>query len=365
MRILAIETSCDETAAAVLDCKNDNIKILSNIVASQIPIHQKTGGVVPEVASREHIKTILPVIQKALKEATGENNLKDQLKQSDCIAVTQGPGLMGSLLVGVQTAKTLGWLANKPIVPVNHIAGHIYANWIHESQLFSKLSHKATVNCQLSKPIAFPAIVLVVSGGHTQLVLMKNHRCFKILGETVDDAAGEAFDKVAKLLGLGYPGGPIIESLAKKGDSRAFKFPRPMLKQDNFDFSFSGLKTAVLYASQQLTIDSEQLTKKDSKNICASFQQAAIDVLVEKSLKAIQKYKPKSFLISGGVAANSTLVEALSSELRARNVSFFYPEKKLCTDNAAMIGAAAYFKILNSPVYARNSHFDAEPNLQL
>jgi len=339
MLILAIETSCDETSAAVVSGKGTRVSVLSNIVSSQIALHQKTGGVVPEVASREHIKAILPVINLSLKEA------KSSLAKIDALAVTCGPGLLGSLLVGTNTAKTLAYAFSKPIIPVNHIAGHIYANWIGGVIK----GDKGIEEDRRKKPIisrnlpSFPLISLIVSGGHTKLIYMPRHGKYKVIGQTLDDAAGEAFDKVARLLELGYPGGPAIEKAAKKGDPRAFAFPRGMAKSGDFNFSFSGLKTSVLYTTRQLTPDTKQLTKKEINNIAASFQQAVVDVLVGKSLGAIEKFKPKSFLLSGGVAANEALIQVMSSELRARNVNFFHPEKKLCTDNAAMIGAAAYF----------------------
>jgi len=267
MIILGIETSCDETAAAIVQNKSERFEILSSVVSSQVDIHAKTGGIVPEVAAREHIKNILPIIDQALKKASMDYH------KIDAIAVTAGPGLITSLLVGAETAKVLSYTWNKPLTAINHLAAHIYANFISASW---------------RTKIQFPLLALVVSGGHTELVLMKKHLDYQVIGQTRDDAAGEAFDKVAKLLNLGYPGGPIISKLAKDGDRKAVDLPRPMIKENNFDFSFAGLKTAALYK-----IQSGKYNLKDKKTIadfCASFEQAAIDVLVEKTIKAAKKY---------------------------------------------------------------------------
>lgn len=299
MRILGIETSCDETAAAVV---KDGIKILSNVVASSVEIHQKTGGIIPEVAAREQVRCIIPVIKEALTS------------KIDAIAVTIGPGLIGSLLVGIETAKTLAYVWKKPIIPVNHLQAHLYANWLE------------------NKKPQFPTIGLVVSGGHTDLVLMKDHGKLKWLGGTRDDAAGECFDKTARLLGLGYPGGPAIEKTAQKGNPQAFDLPRPMIKQKNFDFSFAGLKTAVLRVTK------EQKTKIKKEDLAASIQQAIIDVLVEKTVRAAEKYKVKSVLLAGGVAANRKLREKMKLE-----INLFVPPPKLCTDNATYVASCAYF----------------------
>jgi N6-L-threonylcarbamoyladenine synthase len=325
MKILAIETSCDETAAAVV---KDGTKILSNIVSSSAKIHAKTGGIIPEQAARQQVVSIIPVISSALTKA------KCVPKDIDAIAVTFGPGLIGSLLVGVETAKTLGLIWKKPIVPVNHLVAHIYANFLTQS---------AKVKSQNFPK--FPAIALVVSGGHTDLVLIKGHGKIKWLGGTRDDAAGEAFDKTARLLGLPYPGGPAISAAAKKFQIPNSKyqmsmFPRPMINEKNFDFSFSGLKTAVLRKVQSV--------KKKENNIselAANIQEAIVDVLVEKTLRAIQKYKPQSLLLAGGVAANKRLREKFKLEIRNSKleINFFVPPPKLCTDNAAYIASFAYF----------------------
>lgn len=323
MNILGIETSCDETSAAVLEVKRGRFMLRSHVVASQVAVHTKTGGVVPEVAAREHMVTILPTIQKAL-EGVKPSSL-------DAIGVTAGPGLLTSLLVGVETAKALSYAWRVPLVRVNHIEGHIYANWLEESRPTD----------------SFPFLILVVSGGHTELILMKDHGRYTKIGGTQDDAAGEAFDKVAKLLGLGYPGGPEISKRAERGDAQAVAFPRPMLNQKNFDFSFSGLKTAVLYE-----VRDKKLTTRGVNDIAASFQQAVVDVLVEKTMRAATKYKVKGVLLSGGVAANQLLRNTLASRVHTELPDTFYaqPRPAYCTDNAAMIAVAAYF-------HAHKKHF--------
>lgn len=308
MRILAIETSCDETSAALLDAKNGKIKLLKNTIATSLLKHKETGGIIPEVAAREQIKYIIPVLEETI----------DSMDKIDVIAVTVGPGLVGSLLVGVETAKTLSFTFNKPIIPVNHLLGHIYANWIDQNL-----------------EIEFPALGLVVSGGHTDLVLFKEHGKIKWLGGTRDDAAGEAFDKIGRLLGLPYPGGPAIEKRGALGNPKSFDFPRPMIDSTDFDFSFSGLKAAVLREVQN-----KQLNDQVINDICAGSEMAIIDVLVAKTLKAAREYTVKSILLGGGVAANQKLRDELASK---SSVPLFIPQKSLCTDNAAMIGAASFF----------------------
>jgi len=314
MRILAIETSCDETASAIVE---DGHLILSNVVASQVSLHRQTGGIVPEVASRAHIEKIIPVIKKTLTKTK---------KIPDAIAVTVGPGLIGSLLIGVNTAKALCYAWNKPLIAVNHLEGHLYANWL------------------LSKQSKFPCLHLLVSGGHTMLIWQENHGKLKIIGETRDDAAGEAFDKTARLLDLPYPGGAELSRLAEKGDPKAFNFPRAMLKQNNFDFSFSGLKTAVRNKLESLS-SLNTLTPQVKADLSASIQMAIVDALVEKSLLAVRKYTPRSFAISGGVSANKVLREkafAKIGKLVGEN-NFHIPPIKYCTDNAAMIAACAFY----------------------
>jgi N6-L-threonylcarbamoyladenine synthase len=318
MKILGIETSCDETAAAVVEGNEDILTLQSNVVASSLALHAKTGGIIPEHAAREQLKYILPVI----KEATEKANTS--LDAIDAFAVTYGPGLIGSLLVGVETAKTLAYVLNKPLVPINHMVGHIYANFITPS---------------LSPTITFPVIALVVSGGHTDLLLMEKHGDFKLLGGTRDDAAGEAFDKIGRLLGLAYPAGPVIEKLARDGDPKRFRFPRPLIGSDDFEFSFSGLKTAVLREVQKQS----SLTPQTVKDLARATQDAIIDVLTKKTIKAAQQYNVKSILLSGGVAANQTLRDRFSVLSSQSTINLFAPTKSLCTDNAAMIAAAAYF----------------------
>jgi len=323
MTILGIETSCDETSAAIVKEENNQLHLKSNIVASSINLHTKTGGIIPENAAREQIKYILPVIQEALEKS------QVALPDIDAIAVTYGPGLIGSLLVGVETAKTISMVLEKPIIPVNHMLGHIYANWIENSN------------------IEFPALALIVSGGHTDLLLIKNHGDYTLLGGTRDDAAGEAFDKIGRLLGIPYPGGPVIEQRAKSGNSKRFIFPRPLIGSDDFDFSFSGLKTAVLREVKSL----KKLDEQTIADICAGVQHAITNVLIKKTIKAATKFNVKSILLSGGVAANETLKDEFiqNTKYQLPNTEVFVPQKLLCTDNGAMIAAAAFFNYKEAP----------------
>lgn len=330
--ILAIETSCDETAAAVLTVTKNKFNLRANIVASQIAIHRRYGGVVPEVAARNHVGVLLPVIDEALAKA------RVTPRRIDRIAVTCGPGLVTSLLVGAETARTLSYLWDKPIVPVNHIKAHVYANWLH------------------NKKIAFPAIGLIVSGGHTELIQIKNDKQFIKIGQTVDDAAGEAFDKVSKLLGLGYPGGPEVSRRAHRGNAAAFNFPRPMERSSDFNFSFSGLKTAVLYASQKVTA----LNAKTINDLCASFQQAVVDVLVKKTIAAANRHNARTILLAGGVAANTLLRDTLKARAEEGGYGFLMPELSWCTDNAAMIAVAGYFGTT-----VDRKKFTVDPNLSI
>jgi N6-L-threonylcarbamoyladenine synthase len=315
MIILGIETSCDETSAAIIDGAEEKIVLKSNVVASSLALHAQTGGVIPENAAREQLKYIKPVINEALQKAD------TKIEKIDAIGVTYGPGLIGSLLVGIETAKTLAYVLQKPIVPINHMVGHIYANFINQSS------------------IEFPLLALVVSGGHTDLLLMKAHGDLQLLGGTRDDAAGEAFDKIGRLLGLSYPAGPQIEKLAKQGDPKRFRFPRPLIGSDDFDFSFSGLKTAVLREVQRQHNPDDQTIK----DLARATQDAIIDVLIKKTIKAAKQYDVNAILLSGGVAANQTLRDHFSSLTTHLPFKLFSPEKNLCTDNAAMIAAAAYF----------------------
>lgn len=349
--ILGTETSCDETAAAVVKVQKERFKILSNVVSSQVKIHQKYGGIVPEVAARNHVKNMLPVLNQALNKARVNKN------KIDYIAVTNKPGLITSLLVGTETAKVLSYVWQKPLVTVNHLKAHIYANYL------DAICHKPFA-------IRYPAIGLIVSGGHTELVLMKDKFSFKNIGQTLDDAAGEAFDKVAKILGLGYPGGPIISKLAKKGNSNAFNFPRGMIDSGDFNFSFSGIKTSVLYTTKQLNNPSRRrrlaevgLTTKQQLNIAASFQQAVIEILVKKTVDAAKVYKAKSILLGGGVAANDELRKQIK-EAASKNLprtKLLIPPINLCTDNAAIVATAAYFKILKKD-FTPWSEIKVEPN---
>ncbi|MBI2263305.1 tRNA (adenosine(37)-N6)-threonylcarbamoyltransferase complex transferase subunit TsaD, partial [Candidatus Berkelbacteria bacterium] len=336
VKILAIESSCDETAAAV--ASGLPVKILSSVVASQIKLHQKFGGVYPEMASRAHAEKIIPVINRAVSNRAISNRAKKYFDDIDVIAVTAGPGLIGSLLVGVNAAKTLAYALKKPLIPVNHIEGHIYANFVSEnpppSRLLKKglrplLSVRATAGQPLAENPQFPLIALTVAGGHTALILMRRHLDYQILGETLDDAAGEAFDKVARLLNLGYPGGPAIEAAASKLSTNnrqlTTKLLRPMIDSDDFNFSFSGLKTAVLKIVK---------TKKFNKPALAGeFQEAVSDVLTTKTLKAAQKYQAKSVLLGGGVAANQNLREKLEHQIKKyTDAQIFIPQLSLCTD---------------------------------
>jgi len=356
--ILALETSCDETAAAVLEMKatppnppsarggmEPQIKTLSSVVKSQISIHKSFGGVVPEAAARAHVKNILPVVQKALLTA------HYPLPTIDYIAVTVGPGLIPSLIVGVEFAKALSLATGKPIIPVNHLLGHLY----------SPFGRLPATSYQLQANL-FPMISLIVSGGHTILTLMKNEKDYKVLGQTVDDAAGEAFDKVAKLLGLPYPGGPEVSRLAEKSKTH-IQFPRPMINSKDYNFSFSGLKTAVLYYVQSLQPTSYNLQAK--KDICKAFQEAAVDVLVTKTLRAVKEYGAKSISLSGGVAANLSLREKLKVESKKLKVNFFVPQKNLCTDNAEMVGLAASFMLHNGFKPKNYRQIKADSNLEL
>ncbi len=314
MIILSIESSCDETAMAIVE---DGRKILSNTVYTQIAIHTMYGGVVPEVASREHIKKVTYVLDDVLKQA----NMS--LDDIDAVAVTKEPGLIGSLMVGVNTAKTISLCYNKPLIYVNHIHGHIYANYLEED-------------------FKFPLLALVVSGGHTELVLMKDHMDFEILGETLDDAVGEAYDKVARVVNVGYPGGPIIDKMAHIG-TPTYPLPHIKLSKDSLDFSFSGLKSAVINLCHNASQRGETI---DANNLAASFQNAVIDVLVSKTSLAAKQYDVKQVIIAGGVAANKGLRSAMQEAMDNLNIKLTVPQFKYCTDNAAMIAAAAYHKYL-------------------
>lgn len=331
--ILAIETSCDETAAAVV--KNGR-EVLSNIISSQIDLHTLYGGVVPEIASRKHIEKINQVVLEALQAA--DRKLGDM----DAIAVTYGPGLVGALLVGVSAAKAISFASGIPLVGVHHIEGHISANYIENPDL---------------EP---PFVCLVVSGGHSHLVVVRDYGEYEILGRTRDDAAGEAFDKVARAIGLGYPGGPKIDKVSKEGNSDAIPFPRAKVADAVYDFSFSGLKSAVLNYLNSCEMKGIEVCQAD---VAASFQKAVVDVLVEHSMQAVKECGMKKFAIAGGVASNSSLRGALEKTCRERGIAFYHPSPILCTDNAAMIGAAGYYEYIKGVRHGYD--LNAVPNLKL
>ena len=340
MIILGIETSCDETACCVIDVQNDKVKILSNIISSQIEIHKKYGGVVPEIAARQHVLNIIPVVDKALKKA----KIKDPKKLS-AIAVTYGPGLITSLIPGIETAKTLSFAWNVPIIPINHIEGHLYSNFIE------------------NKNIEFPNIILTASGGHTNLILMKGHGKYEIIGQTLDDAVGEAFDKAAKMLGIGYPGGPVVSEYAKKAKKdESIAMPRPMLNKNNFDFSFSGLKTSLLYQIQK-----DKNWKKKITEYCYEFQEAATDVLTNKTIKAAKKYNVKAMQLSGGVSANKNLREKISKKLKKEipSAKLYLPNLKYTTDNAVMIAMAGYYKAKDKKNLRKYNQIKVDANSEL
>ncbi|URY19403.1 tRNA (adenosine(37)-N6)-threonylcarbamoyltransferase complex transferase subunit TsaD [Staphylococcus pseudintermedius] len=309
-KILALETSCDETSVSVIE---NGQTILSNSVLSQIESHQRFGGVVPEVASRHHVENITVMIEEALQQA------HTSIEDVDAVAVTQGPGLIGALLVGVNAAKALAFANDKPLIPVHHIAGHVYAN-------------------QLQSGLKFPLIALIVSGGHTELVYMENHLQFEVIGETRDDAVGEAYDKVARKIGLPYPGGPAIDRLAAQGED-TYDFPRVWLEPDSYDFSFSGLKSAVINKLHQLEQKGDPIIPE---NVATSFQNSVVEVLVGKAMRACEAYGVKQLIVAGGVASNRGLRHVLEVATAEKGIELAIPEPKLCTDNAAMIGAATH-----------------------
>jgi len=314
--ILALESSCDETAASV---NKNGLEVLSNVVSSQVNLHKKFGGVVPEIASRKHLELLLPVIDQALAESGID------FKDLDAVASTYGPGLVGGLLVTLTAAKTISLSLNIPLIGVNHITGHIYANFIE--------------NPDIKKPL----ICLTISGGHTDLLYFENLRGYKILGRTIDDAAGEAFDKISRFMGLGYPGGPAIEKAALSGNENAVDFPRADLG-DSYNFSFSGLKTSVM---NYLNNEKQRGNEINKNDLAASFQEAVVDSLASNLIKAVKEYQVQSVVLSGGVAANQRLREVITERLKEHNLDLYYPPLELCTDNAAMIGAVAYYQYLD------------------
>ncbi len=333
IKILAIESSCDETAAAVV---RNGREALSNVIASQIDLHTLYGGVVPEIASRKHIENINYVIEKALKDASCT------LDDIDGIGVTYGPGLVGALLVGVSEAKAISFAKKIPLIGVHHIEGHICANYVENKNL---------------KP---PFVCLVVSGGHTHLVVVEDYGVYRILGKTRDDAAGEAFDKVARAIGLGYPGGPKIDKIAKKGNPNAYLFPRAKISDSVYDFSFSGLKSAVL---NQLNLSKMKGEEVKPEDIAASFQNSVVDILLERAMLALEETGICKLAIAGGVASNSAIRRAFKEECKKREIEFYYPSPELCTDNAVMIGSAAYYEYKNGVRHGWD--LNAVPNLKL
>ncbi len=374
MRILAIETSCDDTGVSVLEVKNGKFFLKGNVVSSQVELHRKWGGIHPTLAKREHQKNLVPVLMNALKEAkllkkrkTKKNDFGkiDQILKKetellrrlrlflknyeppeiDLVAVTEGPGLEPALWVGVNFAKALSYSWQKPIVPVNHVEAHILANWLPQNEK--------------QKRIKLPAICLVVSGGHTQLILMKGQNRYRLIGETRDDAAGECFDKIARILGLEYPGGPAIAREAEKAKKGNVKLPRPMIGQKNYDFSFSGLKTAVFYNSQE-----RKKSKGYVRQVAKESQQAIIDVLIKKTLKAAKSFKVRSILLGGGVASNKELRKQISESIEKEipNIALYIPDLKYCTDNAAIVAVAASFHSKRTKPWQK---IKADPNLRL
>lgn len=320
MKILSIESSCDETAAAVVE---NGRKVLSSVIASQVEEHKLYGGVVPEIASRRHAEAIVPVVNQALSDA------HCTMDDIEAIAVTHAPGLIGALLVGVNFAKGLSLATNKPLVPTHHLRSHIASNYISNLEL---------------KP---PFLCLVVSGGHSHIVLVEDYTKMKIIGKTRDDAAGECFDKAARTMGMSYPGGIALDKIAEEGNPQAFKFPRPVVNNAPYDFSFSGLKTSVINLIHNMEQRGEEIPKAD---ICASFRFAVVDLLVSNFLKAAEDYNIKSLAVAGGVSANTLLRNRLKEECEKRGYKFYLPEKSLCTDNAAMVGSQGYYEYLSGNI---------------
>jgi N6-L-threonylcarbamoyladenine synthase len=353
MKVLGIESSCDETAAAVVE---DGRKLLSNVVASSMDIHVQYGGVVPEIAARSHIEAVMPVIQQALDDA---DCTWDDI---DAIAVTYGAGLNGSLLIGVLAARTLAIVKNKPLYAINHVEGHIYANFLTETTL-------SGFEMRTSQP-EFPMLGLIVSGGHCQLVVGHDHFNYQLLGQTMDDAVGEAFDKVAKIMGLPYPGGVSVSVIAQQGDPKKYRLPKARM-QGKYDFSFSGLKTAVLRTAQEIvgkdySLPSFELpallNDTQKADIAASFERVAYETLVDKTVMAFEEFQPKSFVIGGGVAANAELRRQLAERLP---LPIEYPDRKLCGDNGAMIATLGYYHVLHGRPTADPYTLECQPNLSM
>ena len=348
MTILALETSCDETAAAVVSGEGDSVRILSHAVGSQIIVHKPYGGVIPELAARWHAEVIIPLVDDVLRKAFQK---KSAYKNIDAIAVTYAPGLIVALRVGVDTAKALAFAWKKPIIGVNHLAGHIY-------------SVLADEKIQSARIFDAPVLALIVSGGHTQLVRVDPPFTFTLVGQTRDDAAGEAFDKVAKMLGLAYPGGPSISAAAERGDPRAFNFPRPMIESKDFDFSFSGLKTHILYRTRQLQKENASAFLPQVPNIAASFQEAIVDTLVVKALQAAHAHHIKTVIVVGGVSANARLREKMTAVAKEEGIVCYFPPREVTCDNAAMIGIAGYMKWKHTQKYDDIFALTPSPKIQ-
>lgn len=344
MIILGIETSCDETAVAILKRQDNRVQILSNIVATSLELQSKFGGVFPEQAAREQLRYIIPTLDEALAQAFPDTEASNRPKKINAIAITQGPGLIGSLLIGVETAKTLSLVWQKPLIPINHLIAHFYANWTND------------------QTPQFPALGLLVSGGHTDLVLFKDHYSYEYLGGTRDDAAGECFDKCARLLGLPYPGGPQISLRAKTGNPKAYRLPKPMYSTSDFDMSFSGLKTAVVNLVSELT-QTGPLTDQQIDDLSASIEHTICQLLTHKTILALQKYPVSNLMVAGGVAANSTLRRMLEHEVNKFDptIQIFIPPTKLCTDNGVSTASAGFF----TPPLDNPLDLQADPNLSL
>lgn len=339
MKILGIESSCDESALSLIEIDKNGVNLIKNLVSSQVEIHKQYGGIVPEVAARHHAENFFPLLQELDIDISSD---------VDLIAVTYGPGLITSLVIGLELAKTLSFIYKKPLVGINHIEAHIYSNWLTHSELFKK---KQT----------FPALAVVISGGHTQIFLMKDYGKYKLIGETVDDAVGEAYDKVAKILGLGYPGGPIINKLSREfTGTPTFEFPRPMINTNDFNFSFSGLKTSVLYKWKD---EKREKNQELIKEYCSAFENSVCEVLSKKIIKACQKYSVKNIILGGGVSANSSIKDKIKIEADKLNIKTYFPEIKHTGDNAAMIAIAGYFN--KSRAKKKNFKITADPNLKL
>ncbi len=339
LKILGIESSCDESALSLIEVKGGEIKVLKNLISSQIEIHKQYGGIVPEVAARHHAENFFPLLKELDIDITTD---------VDLIAVTYGPGLITSLAIGLELGKTLSFIYKKPLIPINHIEAHIYSNWLTHPELFDKKN-------------TFPSLAVVISGGHTQIFLMRNYGKYKLLGQTVDDAVGEAYDKVAKILELGYPGGPIINKLSSEyKDKPSFELPRPMLNTKDYNFSFSGLKTSVLYKWKGESEKGKEIIKAE---YCCAFENAVCDVLSKKIIQAARDYNVKNIIFGGGVSANTSIKNRLTADAEKIGIKTYFPELSDTGDNAAMIAVAGYFN--RKKAKKNNFKITADPNLSL